>query len=246
MNSSTEEQNFLYKYKALATSFDIIRLCDIIEKHRIYLPKYSSLNDPFEGSEIRIKPKDGYAGCTMAEEHDSEYSVFDYSIKENYKILSLSEVPDSTQLWAHYSDNHKGCSLIFKKTGPFSQARKVKYINDLSEPLYVNSLSDEILQEEFLVKNCGWSYEKEWRIISNSESNYLYFDKSNLFGIIFGSKINEEIFDFLNGFIKIIYPDNTFKTYKAYPGKQSNSIRFTRGDKFKLIEGENIFVNIGD
>lgn len=246
MGNSIEGQIFLYKYKALATACDIIRICDIIENHRIYLPKYLSLNDPFEGSGINLKLRTGYAGCSMSDIYDTEYSVFAYE-KEKYKILSLSELPDSPQLWAHYSGNYTGCSLIFNVTGPFSQAKKVKYIKERPAPIYTDSLTDKILEEEFFIKSWGWSYEKEWRIISKESPDYLCFDKSDLFGIIFGNRVDKEIYYFLNNYINRIYPDNTFKIYRAWPGKQSYAIRFTRGDQFELAGGgENVFVNIGD
>lgn len=240
------EHEFLYKYKSLSTGTDLSRLCDIIGRHRIYLPNYSKLNDPFEGAGITLKPSQGYAGCGMSEIYDTDYSIFSHW-KGRYKVLSLSEIPDSPQLWAHYGGNYTGCSLILKKTGPFGNAKKVEYIKEKLGPIYIDDYDDSILEKDFFLKSYGWSYEKEWRIISKEKTEYLYFDKEDLFGLIVGFKINKKIYYFLDRYVHRIYKNDDFKIYRAWPGNQSYKIRFTRGNQFQLAGGEeNTFVEIGD
>ena len=42
------KNKYLYKYKKIESAIDLTRILDIINKKRIYLPKYSELNDPYE------------------------------------------------------------------------------------------------------------------------------------------------------------------------------------------------------
>ena len=56
---------------------------------------------------------------------------------------------------------------------------------------------NKYVKKSFLKKDDGWSYEKEWRIIRNTQSNYLHFDSKDLKGIIFGHKLNKEILNFI-------------------------------------------------
>jgi hypothetical protein len=97
-------------------------------------------------------------------------------------VLSLSEVPDSLLMWAHYADEHRGFALgfdgghrFFDRTlhGPdvaralrpvtYSERRPRRYLAAyLEDPEY---LFESLAQDFYLTKSLEWSYEREWRML---------------------------------------------------------------------------------
>jgi len=63
----TEKPKLIYKYRALSSHEDIDRVYDI---HRLYLPRITQVNDPFEGK-IDISP--GVAGDYIRRAMDIDF-----------------------------------------------------------------------------------------------------------------------------------------------------------------------------
>ena len=139
-------------------------------------------------------------------------------------ISCFSETRGSILMWAHYADSHSGVCLGFNGPGlrkhlfapiisemqrlnispmqavsRFPKAkqrmlRKVDYVDEF--PVFKIASHDEKQRDVFRKKASFWSYEKEWRIISqfgaNTDGKQQDFPKEILAEIIFGVKAKPE------------------------------------------------------
>lgn len=128
------------------------------------------------------------------------------------RILSLSAVPDSPTMWAHYSDNHRGVVLQFESSDErdsvFLLATPVTYqaapptlplVDRWARAFLTEEEIDwnEYFHEYYYVKTEDWSYEKEYRAISSAlDDSDLYYDspffREDLRGIILGAAMDGE------------------------------------------------------
>ena len=130
-----------------------------------------------------------------------------------FRILCLSEVPDSAPMWAHYTDQHRGVVLEFSAVdeldSAFLTARPVVYQDDAPSiadtKQWVNCILGlgevnylDLFAEYQYVKTKGWEYEKEWRIVSSARpgDHELFHDyefhPDELTGIYFGYRCSED------------------------------------------------------
>lgn len=195
-DNEMEKPSFIYKYKGVSSITDLIRLLDIINNNRIFLPTYNQLNDPLEGQIISIST-DAYAGYSMSLAADEE-DMFIKDKKEKFKVLSLSEQWNNPQLWAHYANGYKGVCLCFSTKGVFGEIGEVEYCQEREEE-YVKSdrALTKLIRNSFYKKEIGWSYEKEWRMITKSSKKYLQFKDGDLCGVILGHGLTNEVSDFI-------------------------------------------------
>lgn len=98
---------------------------------------------------------------------------------ETLGILSMSAVPDSLLMWAHYGDSHRGFAIEFDADHPFFHrgvgdgyvaiARPVTY--DSKRPAFVTpgqlgaDWINTYLTRLLLTKSPEWAYEQEWRML---------------------------------------------------------------------------------
>jgi hypothetical protein len=106
-------------------------------------------------------------------------------------ILSLTEDPVSTPMWAHYANNHSGFLIeldsshawFSQRAGDndeFRHIRKVTYISQPKSP-YLRELDGNDI---FYTKNIDWAYEKEWRLIRPlQDSDHKILDEIYLFSL---------------------------------------------------------------
>ncbi len=226
-----ETPKYLYKYKGIRTKEDLIRIIDIIENHRIYMPKYDELNDPLEGQIVDIKLL-GYAGAEMMRAADKE-DVVVKKFKKEYGIVSLTDTYNSPLLWAHYANDYEGVCLCFSTKKAFCNSLPLEYCKERIETRISsdnNMNLYKLVKESFLKKNSDWSYEKEWRIVERKCSEkYLQFEPNELCAVIFGHNLSDEIKDFL-----IVHLDENVKKYKTYIGYRTFGIRILDYD-YKYI-----------
>lgn len=123
--------------------------------------------------------------------------------RQEYGFISLTEACDSLLMWAHYSDSHRGYCLEFSLTAndwkrdfmPF----KVEYSSArpriptsllLRSP---NRLSEaersQLVRAMFLTKSNEWSYEREWRVLSESSNSKVDIRPSALTAVILGANM---------------------------------------------------------
>ena len=236
INSNEQLPKLLYKYLSVADIEHLTRLHDIIENHHIYFPKYDNLNDPLEGAAIDIH-NGGYAGYSMYAASDVE-DPFIAPYKESYRILSLAKSPINPQLWAHYGGNYTGICLCFSTEGCFSSAQKMNYfdqkpIRDVGEEADDDDKKiDALVHEGLLMKQSGWSYEEEWRVLQKESSEFFCFDPKDLVGVIVGHKMPREI----QTIIKEWLPPKV-KRMKIWPGVRSFKMKLTDIDYEKDESG---------
>jgi len=136
-------------------------------------------------------------------------------------MLCLSKNKNSSLMWAHYADSHKGFIIGFETEHPFFKPETGKSARGLMEIKYSekravafpdgdaldNSLSgnsEEELEKFFFTKSIEWKYEKEFRIYAGThhatdkipikgETLYLFgFSPSCVKEVIIGSRMSLE------------------------------------------------------
>jgi Protein of unknown function (DUF2971) len=125
---------------------------------RLKIAQYADLNDPFELLPFRQTDKE-------AREH---IKVVVRVLSEGHGVLCFSESWQSTLMWAHYGDKHKGMCLGFEiEDGP--HLTKINYVStrlpsqiDFSKPL--GGVDEAMLTKCLNIKHSGWKYEKEHRL----------------------------------------------------------------------------------
>jgi Protein of unknown function (DUF2971) len=84
------------------------------------------------------------------------------------RIYCLTPRADSTLMWSHYADYHRGICLEFSVANRlFSRAREVVYREEYPRwvPCGINDEPSRVM-ELILTKSSDWSYEKEYRLVS--------------------------------------------------------------------------------
>lgn len=251
--NNLDRPNLLYKYKSISSIDDLLRLYDTLKNCRIYLPVYDQLNDPLEGSALGHVLNEEHFPHSNPETDDFEVEdevVFEAHVndlltdqedsyirerKKHYRILSLSSEPRSHQLWAHYAENHKGICLCFKTSNSLSSACELKYIPvkenlEVFDEIITNTKESVELDviRNWLYKQEGWAYEKEWRMIFYSEPEekaYLNFSPDELVAVILGEKVSKDLEDIVRSWI----PENT-KLLRTIVGQRSHRIYITSAE----------------
>jgi len=177
----------LFKFKPIQTYKQLKWFLDIINKRQLYYPKPSELNDPMEANSVYYSL--AIAGSGNVFEGGKTHSVI-VDRQEEFRIMSFSTNPCSPLMWAHYSNEFKGCCLVFSTEKAFVDVEPVIY--SYNHFYYgAESPTDELydaIHESFLFKNADWSYENEWRLIRRQDENIVHFD-DELIGVIIGNKL---------------------------------------------------------
>lgn len=202
----------LFKYKPMSNDIDLIRIFDIINNKRMYMPKLDQLNDPFEGTGIELFDRGGYAGSSIPRNADIHDGII-LDKKEKYRIMSLSAVFNSPQMWAYYCNDYNGICLGFVTDENFSGISKVVYSSN-KEPRIYNPESNEL--EELLAgslreKTVAWKHEKEYRIIRKNQEYFYYGDALKC--IIIGHNLPEEKKEYIRQIVT-----SNIRLYITYPG----------------------------
>jgi hypothetical protein len=87
-------------------------------------------------------------------------------------IYCLTPNPESTEMWSHYADNHRGICLEFDVDNAlFRMARSVVYCEKYPRwlPQEITGAPERVM-DLILTKADNWAYEREFRIV-NGEAN---------------------------------------------------------------------------
>jgi Protein of unknown function (DUF2971) len=91
-------------------------------------------------------------------------------IDRRYRLYCLTKKPDCPLMWGHYADHHRGACLEFNaRTADFCSAIQVAYSTDY--PRF--RLDDDTDLSPFFSKSSDWSYEDEYRLVAQEESEAL-------------------------------------------------------------------------
>lgn len=173
----------------------------------LFIQKFLSSQNPDIPEDWRTTLRDALDDDALADSMVDRVLRSGYLEKHmtKYGILSLSSERDNLLLWAHYASSHSGYAIEFDITQVVRQhqpsqptypdnnfeynlmASPVNY--GIDRPASISATNE--LTEPFYHKSDEWSYEKEFRVISNFGSGLKDFAPSLLTSIYFGCKISE-------------------------------------------------------
>lgn len=172
------------------------RLLEEITNHKLYASKASELNDPFEG--VGVYPFNGYAGVSIS----LNLGLLPPAIKEyshTHRLVALTELYDSPQMWAHYATSYTGVCLCIDTSYIRDSIEAVRY-SDVPVKVLGNA-GDAMLSGEtkripagLVVKQRDWAYEQEWRAIfpdSETDDGFIDYGGEALKAVIIGHRCPE-------------------------------------------------------
>lgn len=130
-----------------------------------------------------------------------ESGEFITNLLSGASVLSLSKIPDSTLMWSHYADEHKGAVVEFRidLSKKFSLGAShadlicldVNYSKERPVILWNGSPSapHTILENLILTKSDVWAYEQESRVLKSYGGEGIFkYDPSTLSAVVLGAR----------------------------------------------------------
>ena len=119
---------------------------------------------------------------------------------QTYRLTCFSRSNENNLMWSHYADNHKGICIeysddllqYFKSSNIFLGSGNVQYS---IHPASI-SISEDIVtmaKKIFFKKQSEWRYEKEFRIILNSSTEYFEINPKFIKSVTIGSKCSYDV-----------------------------------------------------
>jgi hypothetical protein len=202
----------LYKYRATSD-----RRLESLRKNNLWVSHPNSFNDPFDCNtdnyELdRVEPETvsllTNAGLNLDFNDESTRHNFNgvrhaklVEKANEFGVLYLTANCESTLMWSHYSDSHRGFCMEFERAGnckldDLEKPRPVSYSHYCPDIDLDNSWdSIDAFRSEIcklvLVKAQEWQYEEEWRCIYRY-GNRLVDYPGALKSIIWGLRTSKE------------------------------------------------------
>lgn len=203
---------YFCKYKPFVNLKDLEYTIDILKNNRFHLSSINKLNDVFECPLVGLQLAVAGSGIYASQ------GQLDPSIEEKidkYRILSLTEDYLHEIMWAHYTSNYNGMCIVVRNNPYFEECRKVNYTKNEINPELIEENLDEIIYDSMFVKNSGWKYEKEYRVVKDADyGKYFYFGQNQIECIIIGHKINLKSGSFIE--LYKVAKEHDIKMYKTY------------------------------
>ncbi len=183
-------------------------------------------------------------GSLQREATFDRLSAFWESLLPRFRILCLSELKDSTSMWAHYSTKHRGAVIELackdELDSAWLAARPVAYMDTpptlATLDAWVRAVTgqgslsyDDLFEEYEYAKSTAWAYEKEWRVVTFARpgEDGLYMDRSihpqEINAVYLGHQMSDsdaaEILQLLDGEFAHV------KAFRAIP--DPSALRFT-------------------
>lgn len=210
------ETNHILKFRKIDK-----RLIESLERSQIYFARPEELDDPFdcnvniEKSLKRAILQSSGSAREILENilNNNEMTKLFNQVQQEikgYGIFSGSHKPalESSLMWSHYADNHRGVCLIYAiPVGPNEFLKKNQIIaiqnviygfNQLTEwfkklPFNKeihNCAFEDMIKKYLKIKKTDWKYQDEVRMIRKS-SGIVSIDKSYLQCVCFGLRASE-------------------------------------------------------
>lgn len=224
----------VYKYKSVSTKQDFERLKDIILNNHIYMPSPLMLNDPMEANAVVMSL--GIMGSGYIRECGKIYSFIEEK-QEEYRVLSLSAIPNSTIMWAHYAKEYSGCCLIYSTEKTLADIVPVIYTDltfEFTDGEFPDEYMDEAIQESLQFKRKDWAYENEWRVVQKKDAGYLDYEEDELLGVIIGENMKPQM---ANKIEKICKRKN-IACFRTYTMKSIYDVAFISYDLSKEFDSK--------
>lgn len=199
----------IYKYRQ-GSEQDLINL----ENNVLASVKYYMFNDPFEyqlsiDSEYIKNYCHSILGNVIDYESPEFLLCYDEIIKivndltKRYNICCLAEEKESLLMWSHYANEHRGYCIEYN-------IFEVQKMNPVFSPVMYSDNMPIIFREDMLdqlnrgnyTKSLYWSYEKEWRIVTqyNKEVQLLKMPKAT--AIYLGCRASNDLKEKLSKYCK--------------------------------------------
>ena len=127
-------------------------------------------------------------------------------VEEEFGIFSLTTQRNNFLMWSHYSNSHKGFCIGFDTQMLYDSLDcalgKVDYQNTIPK-FKLNEAIQEFAKKLIGTKGNFWSYEEEYRFVSQGKSNFsIIVPIDTIVEVILGCRMNEkskdEIIDFIS------------------------------------------------
>lgn len=173
---------------------------DALLNQYLWEPNAISLNDPYDCA-IRMDFHNNIVkelGLSSSDIEKLDKKVLQTKLneleekwKQQWHIISFSERVDSILMWSHYANEHKGFCVEYDTSQFKSQFFPVIYRDKFDNVLkHINTALCVVL-----TKATDWAYEREWRIINQTEdfvelNGFKYYAPKPL-AIYMGCRIDE-------------------------------------------------------
>jgi hypothetical protein len=220
LSKSTDK---LFKYFPLN-----LQSIDGLLRSYFYLANPGSFNDPFDCNINLLEDIEGLN--TLKTVRRNNY--------KNIGVCSFSENIDSHLMWAHYTNNYNGFVLEFNGRNIDVKLKK----NDINrhsltrviypeKPVKIGKIYSFAYHYILTTKFKHWSYEKEWRIIAelNSEEREIEYYPELIKAIYIGHKIPDEnisAYKMLLEIQKLIFPKAPI--FVVYPHPTDLNLKFEK------------------
>ena len=230
--------DFIYKYRKIDSN-----LYRTLVLSEIYFAPPTSFNDPFDSNIVPIptvtrgdvedycsKIFPNLVGQKFQDTVDETLKrapqiiskSFRTDLSEMRKRLSIccfSQIHNSSLMFSHYADGHRGVCLEFKVSQHdfYDSINPVQYPQDYPSLPFFRHVPWAAIEAQFLNKQREWAYEKEWRIIRVDEPvGFIKFPPDFLTSIIFGLETSDSDIEVIREIIKFRNPKiNLFKCTKV-------------------------------
>lgn len=215
--------DFLYKYRSMGEKVLLERLRETVVDSLIYLSSPKELNDPFDcrpffeipvakeeqvemvsgplrykyrtarAAQIRKMAEEFLRAPNLAERIQQANEAFRSQEIEKIGVYCFSAIKDSTVMFSHYADSHRGICLEFdvRSKKHWEKIWEMHYSEAYPVIQWSPKLSPADSKKLFHWKDVGWKYEGEYRLIHNKQG-HLTFPPDHLTGIIFGCLMSEK------------------------------------------------------
>jgi hypothetical protein len=117
-----------------------------------------------------------------------------------WNVCCFTTSPINELMWSHYADNYKGVCLEFDLTKSPELHDKIYPVEYNNATLEINSVEE--LPDALFRKRKVWSYEDEWRMLTNVNGEK-YFNKEALTAIYFGCNVKKATIDNIREVLRI-------------------------------------------
>jgi hypothetical protein len=136
-------------------------------------------------------------------------------------LLSLTETPRSSPMWAHYADNSRGFVIAFDTTSEFFRRGDSQERQALHKIKYFDGRVGEIFDDPYaslVSKQADWSYEREWRLYAKGEDvnatltggeediHLIEFPREVVQRVVLGTRSPKNLEDKLRDILALSYP----------------------------------------
>jgi hypothetical protein len=181
--------------------FDCMPVCEIDlprEISKIHPQLREALHlDGLSAEELHVTLSKAESGMRVSFENGD----FITSLLSGASVLSLSKIPDSTLMWSHYAEDHKGAVVEFRIdcSKKFSLGTShadlicldVHYSRERPVMLWDGNPSapNTVLENLILTKSDVWAYEQESRVLKSYGGEGIFkYDPTALSAVVLGAR----------------------------------------------------------